>query len=66
MKILSEVQYSHTTTFINTLRLFLMGGWEIPLGRTRHRWEDNIRWLLEKLGGKVWVDFIWVKVGTSG
>jgi hypothetical protein len=29
-----------------------------PLGRTRRRWEDNIRMDLRKIGGRVWTGFI--------
>jgi hypothetical protein len=28
------------------------------LGRTRHRWEDNIRTYSKEVGGKVWTGFI--------
>jgi len=30
--------------------------WKGPLRRSRWRWEDIIRWLLEKWGVKVWLD----------
>jgi hypothetical protein len=33
-----------------------------PLGRHRHRWEDNIGMNLREM---VWV-FIWIRLGTSG
>jgi hypothetical protein len=37
-----------------------------PLGRCRHRWEDNIRMdLMESVCGKVWTGFIWLRIGTS-
>jgi hypothetical protein len=29
-----------------------------PLGKPRHKWEDNIR--------MVWNGFIWLRIGTSG
>jgi hypothetical protein len=32
----------------------------------RRRWEDNIRWILEKQDGKVWSGYIWLRIGTSG
>jgi hypothetical protein len=35
-----------------------------PLGRPRHRWEDNIIMDLRK--GNVWTGFMWLKIGTSG
>jgi hypothetical protein len=25
-----------------------------------------LEWILEKLGGKVWTVFIWLRIGTSG
>jgi hypothetical protein len=31
-----------------------------PLGRSRRRWEDNIR-----MGGIIWTEFIWLRLGTS-
>jgi hypothetical protein len=36
------------------------------LGRPRRRWEDNIRLDRREIGWKVWVGFIWLKIGTSG
>jgi len=33
------------------------------LARPRHRWEDNIEWILEKQGGKVWTEFMWLGGG---
>jgi hypothetical protein len=35
-------------------------------GRPRQRWEDNIIWILEKQGGKVWAGFFWLRIGTNG
>jgi hypothetical protein len=37
-----------------------------PLGRPRHRWEDNIKMELMKQGGKLWTGFIWLRIGTVG
>jgi hypothetical protein len=37
-----------------------------PLGRPRHRWEDNIKWFLEKSGLVMWIGFIWFRIGTGG
>jgi hypothetical protein len=37
-----------------------------PLGRPRHRWEDNIRMDIREIGGKVWTGFIWLRIGISG
>jgi hypothetical protein len=37
-----------------------------PLERLRHRWEDNIRIDLREMGGDVWTECMWRRVGTSG
>jgi hypothetical protein len=37
-----------------------------PVGRPRHRWEDNIRMDLREMGGEVWTGFVWFRIGTSG
>jgi hypothetical protein len=37
-----------------------------PIGRPRRRWEDNIRMVLRKYGGKLWTGYIWLRIGTSG
>jgi hypothetical protein len=40
---------------------------KIPLGRTRRRWVDNIKIdLVERYGGMVWTESIWLAIGTSG
>ena len=41
---------------------FLMGKPEgkRPLGRPRHRWEDNIKMDLQEVGGS------WLRIGTGG
>jgi hypothetical protein len=36
-----------------------------PLGRPRHRWEDNIKMDLRQ-DGVVWTGLIWLKIGTCG
>jgi hypothetical protein len=36
------------------------------IGRPRHKWEDNIRTDLKKIGGKVWTGSMWLRIGTSG
>jgi hypothetical protein len=36
-----------------------------PLGRLRHRWEDNIIIDLGKQCGKMWTGSIWLRIGTS-
>jgi hypothetical protein len=40
-----------------------------PLGRPRHRWEDNIKMDLQLVGwggGGAWTGFIRLRVGTGG
>jgi len=35
-----------------------------PLGRPRHRWEDNIKMDLQEVG--VWIGSMWFRIGTVG
>jgi len=35
-----------------------------PLGRPRHRWEDNITMNLQEVG--VWTGMSWLRVGAGG
>jgi len=37
-----------------------------PLSRPRHRWEDNIKMDLQKVGWGAWTGLIWLRVGTGG
>jgi hypothetical protein len=37
-----------------------------PLGRPRHRWEDNINMDLQKVGWGAWIGMIWLRIGTDG
>ena len=37
-----------------------------PLGRPRHRWEDNINMDLQEVGKKAWTGFVWLRTGTGG
>jgi hypothetical protein len=40
---------------------------QIPLGRPRRRWVDNIKTdLKERWDGMVWTGSIWLRIGTSG
>jgi hypothetical protein len=36
-----------------------------PLGRPRHRWEDEIRMDLREIGWGMWIGFIWLRIGTG-
>jgi hypothetical protein len=36
------------------------------LGRPRHRWEDNIKWIFRKLGMGAWTGSIWFGIRTGG
>jgi len=38
---------------------------KIPLGRTRHRWEDNINMDIEEVGCVVWTGSSWLRIGTG-
>jgi len=37
-----------------------------PLGRPRHRWEDNIKMDLHEMGCEVWTGSSWIGTGTGG
>jgi hypothetical protein len=37
-----------------------------PLGRPRHRWEDNIKMDLQELGWVAWTGLSWPRIGTGG
>ena len=37
-----------------------------PLGRTKRRWEDNIKMDLQEVGCGVWAGSNWLRIGTSG
>jgi hypothetical protein len=37
-----------------------------PLGRTMHRWEDNIKWFFKNCDGELWTGFISLRTGAGG
>jgi hypothetical protein len=37
-----------------------------PLGRPRHRWEDNIKIDFQELEWTTWTGLIWLRIGTGG
>jgi hypothetical protein len=37
-----------------------------PLGRPRHRWENNVKMDLQEVGGGAWTGSIWLRMGTGG
>jgi hypothetical protein len=37
-----------------------------PLGRTRCRWEYNIKMDLQEVGWGAWTGLIWLRIGTDG
>jgi len=39
---------------------------ETPVGRPRHRWEDNIKMGLQEVGYGAWIGLIWLRLGTGG
>jgi hypothetical protein len=36
-----------------------------PLGKPRHRWEDNIKMDLHEVGCGVWARLSWLRIGTG-
>jgi hypothetical protein len=51
----------------NEYRIFILKReGKIPLGRRRLRWEDNIQIHFREIRGRVWIGFIWLRIGTSG
>jgi hypothetical protein len=38
---------------------------EGPLGRPRHRWEDNIKINLQEVGWGAWTGLIWLMIGIG-
>jgi hypothetical protein len=37
-----------------------------PLGRPRHRWEDNIKMDLKEVGWRAWTGLIWLRMEAGG
>jgi len=37
-----------------------------PMGRPRHRWDDNIKMELQEVGCGVWTGLGWLRIGTGG
>jgi hypothetical protein len=37
-----------------------------PLGRPRHKWEDNIKMDLQKVGCAAWTESSWPSIGIGG
>jgi hypothetical protein len=37
-----------------------------PLGRPRHRWDDNIKMGSQFVGCGAWTGSIWLRIGTGG
>ena len=37
-----------------------------PLGRPRHRWEDQIKMYLQEVGCGAWTGSSWLRIGTDG
>ena len=37
-----------------------------PLGRPRHRWENNIKMDLQEVGGGLGTGWGWLRIGTGG
>jgi hypothetical protein len=41
-------------------------GGKRPLGKPGRRWEDSIKWILERWDGMGWTGLILLRIGTSG
>ena len=39
---------------------------ERPLGRSRHRWKDNIKIGLHEVEWRAWSGLIWLRIGAGG
>ena len=37
-----------------------------PLGRPKHRWEDDIKVDLQEVWCGAWTGLIWLRIGTGG
>jgi hypothetical protein len=37
-----------------------------PLGRPRRRWVNNIKWILERQDGMVWIGLTWLRIQIIG
>jgi hypothetical protein len=37
-----------------------------PLGRPRHRWEDNIKMDIQAVDVGVWTGWSWLRIGSGG
>jgi hypothetical protein len=37
-----------------------------PLGRPRHKWENNIKINIQEVGLGKWTGLIWLRIGTGG
>jgi len=37
-----------------------------PLGRPRHRWEDDIKVDLWEVGWGAWTELMWLRIGKGG
>jgi hypothetical protein len=48
----------------NAYKIFV-GKWRRPVGRLWRRWDDNIEMDRRKSGMEVWINFIWLRMGTG-
>jgi hypothetical protein len=37
-----------------------------PLGRPSFRWDDNTKFYLKEVDGRVQTEFVWLRIGTCG
>jgi hypothetical protein len=38
----------------------------VPIGRPRHRWKGYVKRNFKETGERVYTEFIWLKIGSSG
>jgi hypothetical protein len=57
-----QVEYGTTTSRVLMAKHVGQG----PLGRSKSRWEDNIKHILKKQDGKACTGFIWLRIKISG
>jgi hypothetical protein len=39
---------------------------KMPIGRSRPRWEVNIKMYLQEMGCGAWTGLTWLRIGTGG
>ena len=53
-------------SFVFNLHLMLKPEGKGPLGRSRYRWDGNIKIDLQEVGCGAWTGSSWLRIGTGG